>query len=252
MTKCKMTGRTLPEAKHDRDLLFGVSIGQGQDFTSIAALERFEELTGEAKNGRWLTEARYHARHLERLPLGVGFIELTSHLKGLIADLPSYGRLNVLVDRTDCGRPPIDHMRKEGLTVIPVTIMQSGKIEGGRHFGYRVPKKEMQSVLKLLFEADDRLKIVNSPEADELTKELQEYTGRRTAITGNDLEAWREKPSDDLVFAMMMPAWFGERGLGRILRLPPMPIAPIETRQPTLDELLKLQPNEDPDGMERI
>ncbi len=125
MTECKVTGRKLPEAKHDRDLVFGVSIGQGQDFTAIAVLERFEELNGEAKNGKWLTGVRYHARHLERLKLGVGFIEITSHLKGLIADLPSYGRLNVLVDRTDCGRPPIDHMRKEGLTVIPVTIMQS-------------------------------------------------------------------------------------------------------------------------------
>ncbi len=88
MTECKVTGRKLPEAKHDRDLLFGVSIGQGQDVTAIAALERFEELTGEAKNGKWLTGMRYHARHLERLSLGVGFIELTSHLKGLIADLP--------------------------------------------------------------------------------------------------------------------------------------------------------------------
>ncbi len=186
------------------------------------------------------------------MPLGVGFIEITSHLKGLIADLPPYGRLNVLVDRTDCGRPPIDHMRKESLQVVPITIMQSGKVEGGRHFGFRVPKKEMQSVLKLLFEADDRLKIVNSPEADELTKELHEYTGRRTPITGNDLEAWREKPSDYLFFAMMMPAWFGEWGLGKILRLPPMPRAPFETRQPTLDELIDLQPKPDSDGMERI
>jgi hypothetical protein len=252
MTECKITGRILPEAKHDCDFLFGVSIGQGQDFTSIAVLERFEELNGEAKNGKWLTGVRYQARHLQRLKLGVGFIEITSHLKGLIANLPPYGRLSVLVDRTDCGRPPIDHMRKEGLTVIPVTVIQSGNVEGGRHFGYRVPKKEMQSVLKLLFEANDRLKIVNSPEADELIKELQDYTGRRTAITGNDLEAWREKPSDDLVFGMMLPAWFGEKKLSRILKLPPMPRAPVDPRTVTLDELLKLQPNKDPDGILRL
>jgi hypothetical protein len=110
----------------------------------------------------------------------------------------------------------------------------------------------MQSVLKLLFEADDRLKIVNSSEADELTKELQEYTGRRTAITGNDLEAWREKPSDDLVFAMMMPAWFGEKKLSPILKLPPMPRAPVDPRTVTLDELLKLQPKHDGDGILRL
>ena len=143
-------------------------------------------------------------------------------------------------------------MRKEGLTVIPFTIMQSGTVEGGRYYGFRVPKKEMQSVLKLLFEADDRLKIVNSPEADELTKELQEYTGRRTPVTGNDLEAWREKPSDDLVFAMMMPAWFGEKRLHSILHLPPMPRAPVEGRQPTLQELIDLQPDPESDGILRL
>ncbi len=49
------------------------------------------------------------------------------------------------------------------------------------------------------------------------------------------------------VFTMMMPAWFGERGLGKILRLPPMPRAPVETRTVTLDELLKLQPKSDSD-----
>ncbi len=51
---------------------------------------------------------------------------------------------------------------------------------------------------------------------------------------------------------MMMPAWFGEKKLGSILHLPPMPRAPVETRAVTLDELLKLQPNQDPDGMERL
>jgi hypothetical protein len=51
---------------------------------------------------------------------------------------------------------------------------------------------------------------------------------------------------------MMMPFWFGERRLGPILKLPPMPRAPVETRQPTLDELLDLQPKQDPDGTLRL
>jgi hypothetical protein len=251
MTECKVTGRKLPEAKHDRDFIIGVSIGLAQDFTAIAVLERFEELTGESKNGRWLTAVRYAAPHLERLPLGTGFIEITEHLKALIADLPPHGRLRTLVDRTICGRPPIDHMRKQGLTVAAVKIMQSGTARGGVYFGFSVPKDEMASSLMLLFQAD-RLKIRDMPEADELTNELQNYSPKPSSVIGKDLEAWRERPSDDLVFAMMMPCWFGERRLQSILRLPPMPRAPVETRQPTLDELLDLQPKQDPDGMERL
>jgi hypothetical protein len=252
MTKCKVTGRELPEAKHDRDFIIGVSIGLAQEHTAIAVLERIEELTGEAKNGKWLRAVRYEAPHLERLPLGAGYIEITEHLKELIADLPPHGRLRTLVDRTICGRPPIDHIRKAGLEVVPVMIMQSGAVRGGRWFGFRVPKDEMASTLLLVFQAG-RLKIREAlPEAAELTKELQSFRLKSPPNTGNDLEAWRERPSDDLVFAMMLPIWFGERRLQSILHLPPMPIAPIERRQLTLNELIELQPKPDPDGMERL
>ena len=142
-------------------------------------------------------------------------------------------------------------MRKSGLTVAPIKIMQSGVATGGVYFGMSVPKDEMASSLMLLFQAD-RLKIGDTPETDELTNELQNYSPKPSSIIGKDLEAWRERPSDDLVFAMMMPCWFGERRLHSILRLPPMPRAPVETRQPTLDELLELQPKPDSDQISRI
>ncbi len=251
MTECKITGRTLPKAKHDRDFIIGVSIGLAQDFTALAVLERFEELTGEAKNGRWLREVRYEAPHLERLPLGTGYVEITERLKELIADLPSHGRLRMLVDRTVCHRPPIDYMRKEGLTVVPVTVMQSGDVQGGGWFGWTVSKREMVSILQLAF-LSDRLKIRDMPEADELTEELQNFRYKAPSNVTIDMEAWRETPGDDLVFAMMMPIWFGEKKLGSIFHPPPLPRAPVETRQPTLDELLKLQPNPDSDEIPRI
>ncbi len=61
-------------------------------------------------------------------------------------------------------------------------------------------------------------------------------------------EAWRESDHDDLVLAAAMAAWYGERRLGSILHLPPMPRPPIETRQPTLDELIGLQRKGEADG----
>jgi hypothetical protein len=51
---------------------------------------------------------------------------------------------------------------------------------------------------------------------------------------------------------MMMPAWFGEKKLSPILKLPPMPRAPVDPRTVTLDELLKLQPKHDGDGILRL
>ncbi len=133
----------------------------------------------------------------------------------------------------------------------PTEPERSAAARGGSWFGWSVSKREMVSILQLAF-LSDRLKIRDMPEADELTEELQNFRYKAPSNVTIDMEAWRETPGDDLVFAMMMPVWFGEKKLGTILHLPPMPRAPIETRQPTLDELIELQPKPDPDGMERL
>ena len=73
----------LPVAKHGRDFIIGVDLGQARDYTAIAVLERFEELTGEAAKGRWLTQVRYELPHLERPPLGTSYPAINSRLKDL-------------------------------------------------------------------------------------------------------------------------------------------------------------------------
>ena len=90
------------------------------------------------------------------------------------------------------------------------------------------------------------------PGAAQLVEELQKFKIKIT-LAGNDTyEAWRESDHDDLVIATAMACWYGERKLRSIMHLPPMPQPPIETRQPTLDELIELQPKDDPDGRSRI
>ena len=53
---------------------------------------------------------------------------------------------------------------------------------------------------------------------------------------------------DDLVIAAALAGWYGEKRLWSVLKLPPIPKPPIEARQPTLDELIKLHPKGDTDG----
>ena len=89
-------------------------------------------------------------------------------------------------------------------------------------------------------------------EAPAMIEELQNFKIKFTRAGNDTYEAWRESDHDDLVLAAAMAAWFGEKKLWSILKLPPLPPAPVETRQPTLDELLKLQPNNDGEPYERI
>ena len=129
----------------------------------------------------------------------------------------------------------------------------SWAVTGGAFGGYNVPKRELVSNLAIQFQSE-RLKIArNLPEAAQLVEELQNFKMKIT-LAGNDTyEAWRESDHDDLVLAAAMAAWYGEKKLHSILHLPPMPRPPIETRAPTLDEIIKLQSKSGGDGRrERI
>ncbi len=124
----KLSAEHIARAKHGRDFIIGVDLGQARNYTAICILERFEELTGEAAKGRWLTQVRYEMPHLERPSLGTSYPDIIKRLKELIAQLPSHERLKIVVDRTGCGRPVVDLMRKEKLSVIPVTITAGGSV----------------------------------------------------------------------------------------------------------------------------
>ncbi len=253
MGEIKLSAELIAQAKHGRDFIIGVDLGQARDYTAITILERFEELTGKAAKGRWLAQVRYEMPHLERPPLGTSYPAIIARLKDLIARLPGHERLKILVDRTGCGRPVVDLMRKEKLQVVPITITAGGSVTGSAYGGLNVPKRELVSNLAIQFQAD-RLKISRAlPEAAQLIEELQNFKMKIT-LAGNDTyEAWRESDHDDLVLAAAMAAWYGVKKLYSILNLPPMPRAPVDQRQPTLDELIKLQPKLGGDGRrERI
>ena len=231
----------LPDAKHERDFVIGVDIGQAREVTAIAIFERIELLTGKAEEGRWTTRVRYELPHLERLPLGKPYPAVIDRLKELIAGLPAHGRLNVLVDQTGCGRPVVDLMRTEGLRIVPVNVTTVGvaHFEGGI---YNLPKRELVSNLAILLQSE-RLKIARAlPDAQALIGELQNFKMTTTPAGNDAYGAWRESDHDDLLLAGAIACWYAERRLGSILKLPPMPAPPIARRPPTMDELIKMQP----------
>lgn len=249
----RMDDIKLPKVKHGRDFIIGVDLGQARDYTAIAIFERIEKLTGKAVKGRWTTQVRYELPHLERPPLGTSYPDIIDQLKGLIEQLPAHERLSIVVDRTGCGRPVVDLMRKEKLRVVPITITFGGAVTGNNWSSYHVPKRDLVSNLAILFQSG-RLKIARAlPAASTLVGELQNFKMKITAAGNDTYEAWRESDHDDLVLASAIACWFGERGLGSILKLPPMPRPPIDPgRRPTLDELMAMQPQSGSDGPGRI
>ncbi len=80
MGEIKLSAELIAQAKHGRDFIIGVDLGQARDYTAIAVLERIEKLTGKAAKGRWTTLVRYEMPHLERPPLGTSYPAINQRL----------------------------------------------------------------------------------------------------------------------------------------------------------------------------
>ena len=216
--------------------IVGVDLGQQRDFTAITVVERGYVNAGALYNaeyyhrGEWTYRARepveleYHVRHLERPALGTSYVEVVERVVKLLQSLGDE-ELVLAVDMTGVGRPVADMLktrlnewleqdRDVYLNTAWITITGGDsvtKVEGG---GIRVPKRDLASAPLVLMQ-NKQLKIAEGLQlADTLKRELLNFKVKINIATGHDsYEAWREGDHDDLVLAVAMACWCGERYL---------------------------------------
>ncbi len=227
------------ELARPKTYFIGVDLGQAQDYTAITVLERKQRDTGKCRDRpdlvnmsvsySWgvprtksipvpseaVTENLYAARHLERLPIGTPYPAQVARIKELHDRLKAETKKAPLlvVDQTGVGRPVVDMLRAAELSPAAVTIT-GGDAVSRDDKDYRVPKRDLVSVVQVLLQAE-RLKIASSlKEAATLIAELLAFKVsinlRGHDSYGNDQGMWRENPHDDLVLAMALAAWYGE------------------------------------------
>ncbi len=93
----------------------------------------------------------------------------------------------------------------------PVTVTAGHRASPAEGGGWLVPKKELVGTLQVLLQSR-RLKVaVALPEAATLVRELQTFQVKVTAAAHEAFGAWREGQHDDLVLAVAVAAWAGER-----------------------------------------
>ncbi|HEY8505549.1 MAG TPA: hypothetical protein VIL46_13275 [Gemmataceae bacterium] len=191
------------------EYLAGLDLGQSADFSALAVLERTKAPEPEDP-GREVS--RYAVRHLERFPLGTPYTEVCDRMVKLFAAPPLADGM-LVVDQTGVGRPVVDLLRRSGLRayVRPVTITAGHRANRDERGGWLVPKKELVSTLQVLLQAR-RIKVAPSlPEAETLVREMTEFRVKITLAANETFGAWREGSHDDLVLAVAVAAWWGER-----------------------------------------
>jgi hypothetical protein len=183
----------------------GLDLGQAHEFTALAIVER--TIVESAKPAL----RHYAVRHLHRFALGTPYADLAAHVAMLFAD-PPVARSRLLVDQTMVGRPVVDELRRAKIQA----NMSALAITAGLHSGVgergvlMVPKRELVSTMQVLLQSR-RLTVASAlAEAALLLEELANFKLTQPA-SRDDIADWREAPHDDLVFAVAIAVWQGER-----------------------------------------
>jgi hypothetical protein len=187
----------------------GLDLGQSQDFTAIAILER-TELTGP-----W--DPRVHAnrkmaamqlRYLERIPLGTTYPEVVEQVRHVTRSGELRKQCYLMVDATGPGRPVVDLLRRADLDccILPA-IITSGHSESYSDGYYGVPKRDLIVGLQILLQRGGMQIARGMKYSAALVDEMLAMRVKQTAHGHEQYGAWREGEHDDLVFAVALALW---------------------------------------------
>jgi hypothetical protein len=183
----------------------GLDLGQAHEFTALAIVERTVVESAQP------ALRRYAVRHLHRFALGTPYADLAAHVAMLFAE-PPLARSGLLVDQTMVGRPVVEELRRAKIQAkISALAITAGLHSGlGERGVLMVPKRELVSTMQVLLQSR-RLSVASSlAEAALLVEELANFKLTQPP-SGDDIADWREAPHDDLVFAVAIAVWQGER-----------------------------------------
>jgi hypothetical protein len=187
-------------------LIGSIDLGQATDYTAFAVVE----MTLAA--GAVPSAARRHAvRRLKRWPLGTPYHDVAADLKEQFSRPPLAG-CDLLIDKTGVGAAVLEIFREAKIRAVlrPVLITSGLKatVEGA---GFNVPKKDLAGALVAAFQSRRVGIAAGLPEAGVLAKELAAFRVKMTVAGNETFEAWRDRDHDDLVLAVAMAVWYGER-----------------------------------------
>jgi hypothetical protein len=216
----------------------GVDLGQANDFTAIAVLEKtiappetaMFSPVGESPSNRLVEgDIVYDLVYLKRPNLGTPYDVIAKRVADLICELEpegafgELGQVTLSVDGTGVGRGVVDMLDSEfkrrgaSSKSVPRVDFRRCAITGSqttlkrpdRSNGYwSVPKRDLVFAAVAAFQ-QGKIRIAKGiTDRDALVNELRNYSRKTNIATGNMVfEPWRESQHDDLLFAVCLALW---------------------------------------------
>ena len=203
--------------------IFGLDLGQSQDYSALVLLERTPPRLDEAPmQAPVQIPAFYTLRYAHRWPLGTDYVRVVRDVAHRLARQPVGGEAALVVDRTGVGQAVVDFIRKARLRPIAVHVHGGVNVTtDSPHYG--VPKRDLVGVVQILLQQERIVFPRAMPLIGPLLKELQSFRVTLDPHTAHDsYSAWREQDHDDLVFALALACWWGETFGSRQVTLVPV------------------------------
>ena len=202
------------------DFILGLDLGQATDPSALAILRESPVLGADgriARDHRGEFLFSYDCVYLERFPLGTEYPAVIGRVEELVRS-PKLQRSRLVIDATGAGRPVVDLFFNSRMPaeITPLTITAGSEVREDRwnrtgNRAYWVPKIELVSTVQALLQTR-RLRVVpRLALADVLKRELLDFKIKVTASANETFSTGREHAHDDLVLAVAMAAWLGER-----------------------------------------
>jgi len=210
-------------------LFTGFDLGQAADFTALATAEQSPAVEPTPRR-----RFQYAVRFLKRWELGTSYVQMAKDAAALFGRAPLTWSW-LAADYTGVGRAVVDQLRAEKVPahLRPVLITAGDKVTEDEWGAVHVPKRELVATTVALFQSGLVKIAPGIPEADRLRKELALFTAKVSRRSANEqFGTWADGQHDDLVLALMLALWLGERyGGGNVKDIRVQPAAQSAVHQ---------------------
>jgi hypothetical protein len=148
----------------------------------------------------------FDVRHLQRLPLGLSYVDQVAHVGQLLARPPLNGGCELVVDETGVGRAVADLFDDARLRPTRVTITAGGEQTCSGERSWHVAKSILISTLDARLHTGELRFAANLQEAGTMAEELKDFRRKVGAAGRYSFEA-RIGRHDDLVLSVSLALW---------------------------------------------
>ena len=201
-----------------KNIIIGMDIGKKRDYSAIVLLEKYQDYGHDAFEGKnEVGKPFYHLTHLEQLPLGTMHTVQVAHVNEIVKlAMEYYEKKPILViDSSGVGDHHFDSFMELGVNVYGVTIHGGQNITYSKRV-YNVGKESLKACLEVLMENRRIMFAEDLPFRTQLIKELMTFSWKQTDTGHFKFEHLKSGDKDDVVMALMVAAWFAEKGLREV------------------------------------